>query len=234
MPLILKISTEIGETLKNYIIKDSYEGVLNIVILNELLTYWDFSKEEISQINFGINKKYIPDISASYYISKDETITIHLIATSDTILQKLKLLFTKYNENKENKENNENNENKENTIYQKLSEENIDLINENSIKLLMDEDFKILMRIYIKRPELYNLLSHYIQEIDIIEIQHKKSLDDINLSDKIKYEKMSNIIKNVGLHDIATDQIIVTLAQYSGHLNLTLRDLLLKKIKNDF
>ena len=99
-------------------------------------------------------------------------------------------------------------------------------MNENTLLLFSDPDFINLINIYKRKPELFNLLSNYIQNNDIaieslLSISNKK-FDQLSNEDKLYYTDLSVKITNFGFK-IPQETIIDRLIKYSGHLNLTIR-----------
>lgn len=107
-----------------------------------------------------------------------------------------------------------------------LTPDIIDNINQRTVLLFEDNDFKHLLKIYLKRPELYEVFLKYIENADIIEVNTNNSSNN-DLSDELllKYKNLCDKIKNLNLN-IKEEVIISRLIKYSGHLNLTLRSLL--------
>ena len=104
-----------------------------------------------------------------------------------------------------------------------LTPDIIDNINQQTVLLFEDDDFKHLLKIYLKRPELYEIFLKYIENADIIEVNTNNSSNN-DLSDELllKYKNLCDKIKNLNLN-IKEEVIISRLIKYSGHLNLTLR-----------
>lgn len=99
-----------------------------------------------------------------------------------------------------------------------ITEEIVNNINEKTLILLRDPDFRILIDIYKRRPELFQNLLHYTHSGDII---HNVTLP----SNSNNYSKELEIINELNLN-FSEDKIIEKLIKYGGHINLTLRSLL--------
>lgn len=115
----------------------------------------------------------------------------------------------------------------------KLTNELIDLMNIKAVSLFNDPDFKYLISIYIRRPELFGTIAQYIQNGDVIEesLCHIKTIDELNDEEIKHYQILSDKINHLGI-DITNEVIINKLIKFSGHLNLTLRSILCDMAKN--
>jgi hypothetical protein len=100
-------------------------------------------------------------------------------------------------------------------------------MNHKSILLFSDPDFKLLVGIYLKKPELFSILAQYVQNGNIVEesLMSPKTINDLTNEELIKYQTRVEVINNLNL-GISNDMIIEKLIKYSGHLNLTLRSIL--------
>ena len=121
-----------------------------------------------------------------------------------------------------------------NTIIEILKYDNIltdDIIkecNDKTLKLFNNNDFITLLKIYNTNPDAFEILYKYTQNANIVEsVISNKTIHDLTQSElkyyNYLYEKINrlNIVSN-------KDLIIDCLIKNSGHLNLTLRDLLNK------
>jgi hypothetical protein len=237
MTIIFKIINTLNENYKfKHNIIDSYEGIFNKEILMELLISWHFTVNEINQINFKINDEIITDID--YIINKGEIKYIFILSDNEIIIQKLQKTFSDYVKKNEDElieidssddeinksyniedlklNNSETNLDSDNFI---LTDELINKINLETITLLTDNDFKNLLNIYKKKPELFNILYQYIQNIDIIDETIKYHVDDNKLT---YYKTLAQKINFLGFPDTV---VIKQLIKYNGHLNLTIRSL---------
>ncbi len=109
-----------------------------------------------------------------------------------------------------------------------LTQEVIDTMNVKSVSLFADEDFKHLISIYMRKPDLFSVLAKYVQNGNVIEeslgpVQTPDMLDDGVLAN---YKKLCQEIKNLGITTYSDEVIMEKLIKYSGHLNLTVRALL--------
>ncbi len=109
-----------------------------------------------------------------------------------------------------------------------LTQEVIDTMNVKSVSLFADEDFKHLISIYMRKPDLFSVLAKYVQNGNVIE----ESLGPVQTPDMLadevlaNYKKLCQEIKNLGITSYPDEVIMEKLIKYSGHLNLTVRALL--------
>ena len=110
----------------------------------------------------------------------------------------------------------------------KLTPELINVMNVKTSLLFQDSDFKNLIHIYLKKPELYTIFLKFIQNADIIEEASLPAKELHNLTDEelTYYYNLCDEIRKLNIN-ISNEIIINRLIKYSGHLNLTLRSLLL-------
>lgn len=112
-----------------------------------------------------------------------------------------------------------------------INEINISLVNQETIKLLQDEDFVKLIKIYINKPILFKKFYMYISNGTIIE----DLFDDTIIYTKNENEEELNvdfnieIIKSLNL-EYDDDTIKHILLKNKNHLNFTIRELLYYKI----
>jgi hypothetical protein len=241
MPLVFKLvtNTSIDNTL--YQLKDAYEGVLNLELLNELLIFWGFNINEISSIKFIIDSEQIKDPNMNYLITKNEDKIIYVFTNDINLRNKFQTIFTKTEINTISKVEttleiieNQCNETKDckseisenDKIIPELSPEIINSMNLKTIELFNDNDFRNLLSIYLRKPELYNTLLRYIQNNDIIEASLYKKPKEISRDEVDEYTKLINELKKLEL-GFDDNVIMDKLIKYSGHLNLTLRGLIL-------
>jgi hypothetical protein len=226
MPLSFKL---VGFTLnkKNYELKDSYEGNINLSIIHELFMSWHLSREEVQEIKFIIDSEQIKDYEKSYYINPDEIYNIFIFVFNQNIREKLQIIFITYGLEVSaiNDQDGESIESEEDTP--ELTLEIIKEINEQTMVLFSDPDFINLINIYKRKPELFNLLSNYIQNNDLVieSLITNKNVDQLSEDDKLYYTNLSIKIIDFGFK-IPQETIIDRLIKYSGHLNLTIRSLI--------
>jgi len=246
MPITYKL---VGFTIAS--IYDSYIGPISLSNINSIFNSFGLTDYELNQIKFIIDSEQMIDIDKVYNI--DENITfVYVYVFIDGIKEKLENIFITHGEKEETisaetelgPTNYENefmlDENKLQETLEKIVEELnepitqeeieppslltkdiIGKINENTLLLLSDPDFIVLLKIYKNKPYLFNLLSNYIQNNEI----SPQILEDTIVYSEQEYIELSLKIMELGL-GFTQEIIIETLIKYSGHLNLTIRDLL--------
>jgi len=108
-----------------------------------------------------------------------------------------------------------------------LTQEVIDTMNVKSVSLFADQDFRNLISIYMRKPELFSVVAKYIQTGNVIEESLGPAITPDMLTDNVlaNYQKLCQEVKNLGI--VCSDEVIMSrLIKYSGHLNLTVRSLL--------
>lgn len=115
----------------------------------------------------------------------------------------------------------------------KLTPELIDLINIKSISLFADQDFKSLISIYLRRPELFGIMAHYVQNGNVLEesLVHEKTINELTDEEMEHYQSLADKIKHLEL-GVTNEIIINKLIKFSGHLNLALRAILCDMAKD--
>jgi hypothetical protein len=247
MPITYKL---VGFTIVS--IYDSYIGPISLSNINKTFESFGLTEHELNQVKFIIDSEHMTDIDKMYII--DENITfVYVYIFIDEIKEKLEKIFithgkkeedniTEKSKNYENEfmldddeelneslvEEIENDEELNGSIAEEeieppslLTKEIIEKINENTLLLLSDPDFIILLKIYKNKPHLFNLLSNYIQNNEI----SPQIIEDTIVYSEQEYIELSLKIMELGL-GFSQEIIIETLIKYSGHLNLTIRDLL--------
>jgi|UniRef100_A0A6C0ECX9 hypothetical protein len=200
-------------------LQDTYEGIINIQLIHELLLCWQFSYDEINNIQFIVDNEQL--LNKNYIINKDENKIIYILTNDANIKNKFEILFNEYNK-KEIKSDDiikvKNEDNHEN-IYE-ITDTHIENINNETLKLFDDSDFKKLLNIYINKPDLYNILYQYIQDADLV-----KSNNNLNIeNEKIQYYNI--LAEKINFLGFPKQIVINKLVKYNGHLNLTVRSLL--------
>lgn len=114
-----------------------------------------------------------------------------------------------------------------------LTQEIVDTMNVKSVSLFSDQDFRNLISIYIRKPELFSVVAKYVQNGNVIEESLGPVLTTDMLSDDVlaQYKKLSQEVKNLGITN-SDEMIMSRLIKYSGHLNLTVRSLLCEQSVN--
>ena len=226
MPLIFNFITKTIEPIKKIVLNLSDEIVFT---RNDLLIYFNnlnLSIDDVQTLTFIFNNKEIKD-NITVKMSNTDIVVIHVLTSNSVIKDKLVNLF-----------NSKGCDIDINSSYQYQPEKpkvvsktflNKDIINNQNkitVKLFNDPDFRSLIKIYLTRPELFNMLLQYTQSGDIIPIAN----DDNKLS-REEIIELSHEIKKLNLN-ISDDIIINKLIKCNGHLNLTIRSLLCDISKN--
>ena len=109
----------------------------------------------------------------------------------------------------------------------KMTKEVIDMMNKKTVKLFADDDFKSLLRIYMRRPELFNTLSLFVQNNDLVE----ETISRTTLTEEETKDLDNNMneLKQLGLV-ISDEKLKEKVIKYNGHLNLILRSILIDKL----
>ncbi len=110
-----------------------------------------------------------------------------------------------------------------------MTDEIIEEMNTNIVKLFSDEDFTNLLRIIINKPHLLNIASSYIQHGDVVKVQPP---DNITVEDIFtyteQYDRVIDIFKKLNVDIVGSeDEIKKLLCKFKGHINLTLRSILI-------
>ncbi len=253
MPLVLKL---VGFTQDNkyYQIRDPFEGPINLKLLHELFLHWNLTQEDIEKIKFITDSEQIKIPEKSFDVRADEDRLIFVFTADKEVRTKLLTIFMnegsevekvrKPSESDVSTETVQTNKTEQETInpdpeickpitskepdtIPQLTPDLIEIMNVKSVSLFADPDFKNLIGIYLRRPDLFATLSQYIQNGNVIEqsLVPVKTYDQLTEDELKVYQELVVKIKHLGLN--VSDQVIINkLIKYSGHLNLTVRSLL--------
>lgn len=241
MTLILKLIGQF-ENRKIYEIKDSFEGIINLKLLCELFVFWGITHDEVNKIKFISDSEQIKESSKDYYIESGKCIIIFVFTTDNELKHKLVKIFMKEGcEVSQNSNTSQQNIKpaspdaeickpitiKETSTVPKLSSELIDAVNAKSVSLFADPDFKNLISVYLRRPELFSTLASYVQHGNIIEesLGHIKTIDELSNKELEHYQKLADKINHLEI-GVKNEVVMDRLIKMSGHLNLTLRSIL--------
>lgn len=231
MSLILKFITRHVQPIDEMNIP--FTGELSLRKLMMSFINLGLSTAETTDIKFIMNNTQLKSLDEIYIVNPEDQIKIFLLATDETVKTKLIDIFNKYSQSK-----------KQDKLTEKgIKDEVVDvdkeykpeprmdktiIYNQNklTIKLFNDPDFRTLLKIYLTRPELFNILQQYTQSGDIVdENKHIKRIDQLSEQQIIEYNEYLNYLKSLNLN-ISDEVIVKNLIKYDGHLNLTLRALL--------
>jgi hypothetical protein len=231
MPLIFKL---VGFVINNkyFQINDPYEGDINLVSIHILFKTWGLTDEELQEVKFIIDSEQITDINKIYHINQNEKHNIFVFVFNQDIRQKLQNIFTTHGTGILSLSDKDSDDDINHPITQIenekiiLTHEVIHTMNDQTLILFSDSDFISLLDIYKRKPGLFNILSNYIQNNDLIEsLITDKSIDQLSEQEKEYYTNLSIQVMNLNLN-IPQNVIIEKLIKYSGHLNLTIRSIL--------
>ena len=93
MPLSFKL---VGFVInkKYFEIRDSYEGNINLLAIQNLFILWGLTQDEVDQVRFIIDSEQIKDINKLYLITPNENHTIFVFVFNQEIIQKLQSIFS--------------------------------------------------------------------------------------------------------------------------------------------
>ncbi len=254
MPLVLKL---VGFTQDNkyYQIRDPFEGPINLKLLHELFMHWNLSTEEIDKIKFITDSEQIKIPEKSFDVRADEDRLIFVFTADKDVRTKLLTIFM--NEGSEVEKIQKPSEGSSaNQTYQppsqvkpeltnpdpeickpittkqpdtipQLTSDLIEVMNVKSVSLFSDPDFRNLVGIYMRKPELFGTLSQYIQNGNVIEesLIPVKTIDQLTPEELEHYNGLADKLKHLEL-GVSNEVIINKLIKFSGHLNLTVRSIL--------
>ena len=259
MPLVFKL---VGYTAdkKHYEIKDPFNGPINLKLLFELYKVWGLTEEEIGNIKFITDSEQIKNPEKSFLVKDDEDRVIFVFTSNATIRQKLHEIFIR--EGNEVQIGTKQTNSPSTTIHEApvvyaqpvnpdpeictpitqvvkpdpipvLAQEVVDTMNVKSVSLFADQDFRNLISIYMRKPELFAIVAKYVQNGNVIEESLGPTLTPDMLADDVlaNYKKLCQEVKNLGIA-YPDDVIMSRLIKYSGHLNLTVRSLLCEQAVN--
>lgn len=218
MPLIFNLCVNNEYHIKKIVLTLSDELMFGH---NDLLLYFtnlNLSVDEASCLIFMYNDKEIKGPNM-IRMNNNDIVIINVLTNNIMLTDKLLDVFNKQgiSININNNPNKEVNPNK--TKSKQIPEEIIDSQNDKTIKLFNDPDFRTLMKIYLTKPDMFNILLQFTQNGDIIELEQNNNLSDDKLKELFLQIKSLNI-------NVSDEIIINKLKCYNGHLNLTLRSIL--------
>jgi hypothetical protein len=222
MPLTFKL---VGNNGNHDTIKINFEGNLNIASIHNDFKNCGLSQDELNNIKFITDSDTIKD-DKSYTITKDEDRLVYVFSANHEVRMKLSIIFQKLMEQK-NSESVE----MDTGIIQPIvenpvvmpTEEDIATINKQTVKLMEDPDFTNLLDIYMRRPELFNTLSKFIQHGTIVkEFINVKQYCDLSEEEITHYKTLAAEMKINISEEIKIKQLI----KYNGHTKLALRSIL--------
>lgn len=252
MPIILKL---VGCTPdhKHYQIKDQFTGPINLKLLHELFIHWKLTTDDIDKIKLITDSEQIKNPDKTFDIKDDEERLIFVFTSDKDVRAKLINLFITHGSeiNKDFKVDNctktvtqSKLDNLDPEICKPLTQKKLDpiqqltpdiieLLNVKSTSLFSDPDFKNLISIYMRKPELFSTLSQYIQSGNVIEesLIPSKTMDQLTSDELEHYQQLADNLKHLEL-GVTNEVLINRLIFFSGHLNLTVRSILCELTTN--
>ena len=250
MPLVLKL-VGFSQDNKSYQIKDKFTGPFNLKLLHELFIHWNLTTDDIDKIKFITDSEQIKNPDKTFEIKEDEERLIFIFTSDRDVRTKLLNIFssqgTEVNKDFKLDESPKPTMRLENADpeickpltqkkldpIQQLTPDIIDLMNVKSVSLFSDPDFKNLISIYLRKPELFSTLSQYIQSGNVIEesLIPQKTIDQLSSDELQDYQQLADKLKHLEL-GVSKEVLINRLIFFSGHLNLTVRSILCESATN--
>lgn len=235
MPIKIKLAglTSDGKHLE--ITDNDFKGDLNL----ELLCSYFYAKGvPIQYLKFIINGKQLTETNIIYTINENEMQIVYVFAADKFVREKLIQVFLDFGQEIvqspepkviciDDTTEEEDNEDEDKELSEPLIEDKMTLevskkINTTALELLKNDDFRRLIEIYKRSPEIFGIFGMYIQQGNIILQDDNKDISE----DTIEYYKiLVNEIKNLELN-YSDEHILNTIIKNYGNVNLTLRELL--------
>jgi hypothetical protein len=232
MPLKFKLVGQAPDN-KYYEINDNFEGPITLRLLNELFQFHGLNAEEISKIRFITDSEQIKNPDKPYIVKQDEERVIFVFSPDIMLRTKLQQTFMNVgSQSSQSEDKKQLTHNVSPEIVKPISQnikvepimtlEIIDSMNKKSVELFNNMDFKSLLSIYLKNPSMFSIFSKYVQHGDIVPLEQTNH----NYNEE-EYSKLVDKLEelNTGL---SREELLKRLIQYSGHLNLTLRSILMQ------
>lgn len=221
-----------------YELNEPYEGPFNLHIIWEMFKYYGLDMSYCEKIRFITDSVQIKPTDSWYNVEGNETRVVFVFAPDSIIRSQLNEIFKNNGElvsaqKKEPEQQHVQVVPKEQPVVEvppqpvvevlpTMTPEVIEAMNKKSIELFANDDFKCLVRIYKTNPNMFSQFSRYIQHGNIV-MKEKKPVS-------IVYEKEADTLEALNL-GVSREELVERLAQFDGHMNLTLRDILIEKIQ---
>jgi hypothetical protein len=236
MPIIFKpVGTSGPRKLE---IRNDTIGPITLTDIEAIFNAYGINEEEMENIKFVANSETIKSKEKVYEITKEENLTIFVFSAARQLKEKLDDIFIKHSTF-------ESHDLPVATIVPAtknidsflqrvidtpvieevtptLDDETVKSINEKTSKLFDNDDFKELVRIYYTNQGIMKTFLNFIVHGDIVKINIPESVDTKTYSNEVA------ILKQLGITE-SDENIIKCLSNFNGHLNLTLRALLVRK-----
>jgi hypothetical protein len=240
MPIVFKL---VGNSIdgKYYEIHDNFEGPITLKMIYALFQHFGITESELENVRFIAESQQLKNPDKVILVRSEEDKVILIFISDLSVRSKFQQLFmSKGIECNVRKEppvemtqppGFEKDESLSEPVTEVkleikpvLTPEIIDNINIKTVKLFDDADFKILFSIYLKRPELFNTLSKYVQNGTIVQ-EALIPVKELTEAETEQYKVMAAKINELGFN-LPEETIMTKLIQYNGHMNLSVRSIL--------
>ena len=252
MPVIFKLVG--GVNSKVLEIRKDMVGVLRLSNITAIFEIYGLNSDELEHVRFVANSETIKSNEKVFHIASEDNFVVFVFSAVKEIKEKLIMIFSQNATNKDDdsvpvlslprpligtiqdtntlnkftkideepdKELTKKIDSKENTLVPVLDDTIVDEINIKTTKLFQSEDFKNLIRIYYTNQDVMKTFFSFINNGDIVKI-------DIPRDESKNYDDKIQLLKSLGITE-TDDQIKQCLISFNGHLNLSLRALLVRK-----
>jgi len=239
MPIVFKL---VGNTVdgKYYEIHDNFEGPITLRMIFALFQHFGITENDLENIRFIADSEQLKNLDKVILVRSEENKDIFIFISDTAIRSKVQQIFMSKGieftaKNKAPEQGKPPGIEKDESLSEPVTEvkiepkavltpEIIDNINIKTVKLFDDTDFKTLFSIYLKRPELFNTLSKYVQNGTIVQ-EALIPVKELNEMETAQYKMMATKINELGFN-LPEETIMMKLIQYNGHMNLTVRSIL--------
>ena len=236
MPIIFKpVGTSGPRKLE---IRNDTVGPITLTDIEAIFNAYGISEEEMENIKFVANSETIKTKEKMYDITKEENLTIFVFSANRQLKEKLDSIFNEHSTL-------ESHNLPVATIVPQvvsidpflqkvidtpvieevtptLDDATVNTLNKKTSKLFENNDFKELIRIYYTNQETMKTFLNFIVHGDIVGINIPESIDEKTYPNEVAR------LKELGITE-SDENIIKCLSNFNGHLNLTLRALLVRK-----
>jgi hypothetical protein len=236
MPIIFKpVGTSGPRKLE---IRNDTIGPITLTDIEAIFNAYGINEEEMENIKFVANSETIKSKEKVYEITKEENLTIFVFSAARQLKEKLDDIFIKHStfesqdlpvativpatKNIDSFLQRVIDTPVIEEVTPTLDDETVKSINEKTSKLFDNDDFKELVRIYYTNQGIMKTFLNFIVHGDIVKINIPESVDTKTYSNEVA------ILKQLGITE-SDENIIKCLSNFNGHLNLTLRALLVRK-----
>jgi hypothetical protein len=236
MPITFKFICKDENDKMYQIYHENYSGSFTLNDLHSKFACLNISKYDImANVIFFVqnndtNVKIEENDIINVFDSENKIVYLH--TKNNDIKNVLFMFFRKMGEEiKNNQHKSSSNPNKETIPINKPLQENkveslvdtneITALNKKSIEILSDPDFVTALKIFHKKPHIYNSLAQYVQSGNVhSNLLSNKTINDLTVDELNNYKQLALSIKDLGFTE---DVIINALIVYNGRLNLAVR-----------